>query len=300
VLILGTGGTGVMALAYCKTNKAKEIVVVSRDGENNYRNIERHFDSQVIINTTPVGMYPNNGKRVVCLDSFKKVEGVVDVIYNPLMTLLMLDAKRLGVKYQSGLAMLVMQAKLARDLFLENIAPDKEFLRIYNSLVLSVSNIVLIGMPSCGKSSVGHELAKVSDRPFVDSDQIIALREGRSIPQIFAESGENYFRKVEAEVIADLTKEKGQIISVGGGAVMTDGAYESLKQNGIIVYLTRDLSKADTKGRPLLMEDGALEKLYRLRSPTYNAFADIIVDNNGNIADTVQKVRSAINENFGY
>lgn len=301
VVILGSGGTSITAKALAETKRAEQIVVVGRSGENNYQNLYKNYDAQVIINTTPIGTYPNNCERIINISDFKKLESVVDVIYNPLMTDLILQAKARGLKYVSGLKMLVAQAKYARDIFVGEKITDAEIDRIYKKLMTETLNIVLIGMPSSGKSSVGKLLAEKFNKTFVDTDSEIEKMSGKSVQQIFNEDGEPTFRAKEREMLEKFGKERGQIISVGGGAVKADNAYVMLKQNGIIVHLKRDLDKTDITGRPLLQNNSAtvLEKLYNERMPIYNAFADIIADNNGNINDTVKFIEEKVYENIG-
>lgn len=301
VVILGSGGTSNTAFALAQAKKAQKIVVVSRNGIDNYENISKHYDAQVIINTTPVGMYPNNGNKIIDITSFTELESVVDAIYNPLLTPLLLDAKKSGKKYASGLAMLVAQAKFAKDIFLEQETDLKEIATIYKKLLLKTVNIVLIGMPSSGKTTIGKELAKEFNKKFVDIDKEIEKAFGKSVSAIFAEDGEKAFRAVESEMLIKFGKEKGQIISTGGGTITGENAYCVLKQNGIIVYLTRDLKKADVYGRPLLEKDAlnVLKKLYNERRSLYIGSADIVADNNGEIATTVQFIKEQIYENIG-
>lgn len=298
VLILGSGGTGVMAAALAKDMRSLNIVFVSREGENNYNNIEKHYDSEVIINTTPVGMYPNNGEQLLNLENFYNLDSVVDAIYNPLMTKLLLDAKRLNIKYACGLKMLVAQAKYARDIFIGDTIDDSIIDKIYSKLYVSAANIVLCGMPSSGKSTIGAMLAEKLKRPFIDTDKIIEQTENKSISDIFCKMGESYFRAVEAEAIRQYGKEKGQVISIGGGALMTDGVYDSLKQNGIIIYLSRDINKAERAGRPLLKDDNSIIELYNKRLPFYKKYKDIEVDNNNMPTVTIDIIMEKLYENF--
>ena len=300
VLILGDGGTAKTARALCNNEGAREIVTIDQGAENNYENISRHYaDTQVIINTTPVGMYPDNGGWLVGIAPFKSLEGVIDVIYNPLSTNLLFQAAEKEIKTASGLRMLVAQAKGARDLFLGNKVCDSVIEKIYNMLCKDITNIVLIGMPSCGKSTVGKALAEKLGRQFVDTDAEVVKETGMSIPQIFEEHGEAYFRKHEQAVIEKYGKEKGLVISCGGGAVVNPLAYPALKQNGVIVHIERDMDKAETEGRPLLQDPAALQKLHTQRMPIYRKFADITIDNNGDINDTVQYMMEKLNEHFG-
>lgn len=301
VVILGTGGTSNTAYALAKMKNAKEIVVVSRSGIVNYQNLSSHFDAQVIINTTPVGMYPNNGEKLVDINNFPKLESVFDAIYNPLLTPILFQAKQKGIIYASGLKMLVAQAKIARDIFLGEKLNNEIIEKIYNKLYYDTINIVLIGMPSSGKTTIGKNLAAHLGKKFVDTDFEIEKRASKSVTEVFEQDGEDTFRGIESKVINDFGKEKGQIIATGGGAVKNEKAYFNLKQNGIIIFLTRDMEKAETKGRPLLKENAtqALKKIYQERLPLYNKFADIVIDNNGAIEDTISFIKERIYENIG-
>ncbi|MFA5449039.1 MAG: shikimate kinase [Clostridia bacterium] len=294
VMILGSGGTSKTALAVLKTHGAASTVVVSRSGADNYDNISKHYDSEVIINTTPVGMYPSNLKSPIELAPFTRLEGVMDAIYNPLITRLLFDAKERGLKYSSGLKMLIAQAKEARDLFVGDRAPESEIERIYRKLYNDTINIVLIGMPSSGKSVVGKALAAAMAKRFVDTDEYIQALANKSIPNIFALEGEKHFRNLERVAIEALGKEKGQVIATGGGAITSREAYHALKQNGVLVYLIRDPRNAVSDGRPLLKDEGAYERLFKEREPYYKKFSDITIENNGEVDQTVAKIIASL------
>ncbi len=299
VVILGSGGTSKTAATLAARKNAREIVVVSRGGENNYENLSRHYDAEVIINTTPVGMYPNNGQIIVDTARFTRLESVFDAVYNPLLTPLLAEAKKRELKYSSGLKMLIAQAKYARDIFVGGKISDEVIEKIYKKLYIDTVNIVLVGMPSSGKTTVGKLIADYFGKKFVDTDAEIEKEAKKSVKEIFAEDGEKVFRQKEADVLAKVGKERGQVIATGGGAVMGENAYYDLKQNGVIVYLTRDLDKAEFSGRPLLEKDGAeaIRKLSEVRRPVYLAFADIIAENNGDISATVEFIREKLYEN---
>jgi shikimate dehydrogenase len=301
VIILGTGGTSNTACALAKMKKAKEIIVVSRQGKINYQNLSDHFDAQVIINTTPVGMYPNNGEHLVDLNNFTFLESVFDAIYNPLLTPFLFQAREKKIRYASGLKMLVAQAKFARDIFENDTRCNAIIEKIYKKLYYETINIVLIGMPSSGKTTIGKRLAQIFGKKFVDTDYEIEKTFSKSITEIFEQDGEDAFRAMESKVIRSVGKEKNQVISTGGGSVCGLTAYFDLKQNGIIIFLTRDMEKTKTEGRPLLKENAmdTIKKLYPKRLPIYNKFADIVVDNNGTIEDTVDLIKEKIYENIG-
>lgn len=290
VLILGTGGTANTATAVCKHNGAKKIVTVSRQGKVNYGNYFEQKDAQIIINTTPVGMYPLVGESPIDLKVFLDLEGVVDAIYNPAMTKLLFDAKDLGVKFTNGLPMLVAQAKYAMEIFLNQKKDDSVIEKVTKEIESETLNVVLIGMAGAGKSTIGREIAKRLDREFIDTDEQIIIRDGRDIPTIFAESGEEYFREIERTVISEIGKLKGLVIATGGGIVKDFANYRPLKQNGIIFNLQRDLKNLATGGRPLYRDADAVEKLYKERKPLYVKFADYTVSNDKGIEQTVEGV----------
>lgn len=300
VVILGGGGTSETAQALCRLKGAKEYMVVSRKGSITYDDIDRYRDADVLINTTPVGMYPKNGETVIDLSLFYRLESVIDVIYNPLMTNLLFDAREKGLKYASGLLMLVAQAKYARDLFTGETAEDSLIDQTYRKLLFDTVNIVLIGMPSSGKTTVGKLLAEMTGKTFVDTDSVIEEKAGKSVADIFHTQGESMFRALEAEAVCEAGKGKGQVIATGGGVIKNPGAYRALKQNGMIVHLVRDLEKTDTTGRPLLKEKDAVMKLFYERMPIYRAFSDITVENNGEAYETAIKIKELLYENISH
>ena len=250
-LVFGSGGASVTVCHVLKSLGADPVVVISRTGENNYENLDRHLDAKLLINATPLGMYPNNGESPVDLTRFSALDGVLDVVYNPARTALMLQAEQLGIPHASGLSMLVAQAKKACEYFTGNPVPDAEIDRIERLLSRQMENIILIGMPGCGKSSVGKALAAALNRTFLDADEEIVRRAGCSIPEIFAAQAETGFRRAESAVLADLGKQSGIVLATGGGCVTRPENYPSLHQNGCIVWLTRDLSLLPTDGRPM-------------------------------------------------
>ncbi|MDR3185212.1 MAG: hypothetical protein LBU04_00115 [Christensenellaceae bacterium] len=295
VLILGSGGTAKTAISLASNMGAREIVIVGRNSENNYSNLNLNYDADIIINATPVGMFPKNDERLIDITPFSKLNGVVEVIYNPRITDLLFQAKELKIKHTHGLRMLVAQAKYARDIFLDITDCDSVIEKVYSSILSKTLNIVLIGMPSSGKTYVGEHLAKVLNRPFYDSDALSVDKMGVSIPYAFETFGESYFRQVEHEVCCGLGKKQGNVISVGGGAVFNGNCYHSLKQNGIIVHLVRDLNLTDFSGRPLLTDIDALGKLFLKRFPLYNSMSDFSVSNNGLLIDTTSEIINKFN-----
>ena len=289
VVILGSGGTSRTARAAAGELGAREIVTVSRHGEDNYQNLSRHADAQVLVNTTPVGMYPNWGQSPVSLESFPALEGVLDVVYNPLRTALLLQAEERGLPRSCGLPMLVAQAKRAAELFTGQNINDSRTEAVLHGLREQLTSIVLIGMPGCGKTTVGRALAEKLGRTFVDLDEEIVRRAGTSIPEIFAREGEAGFRERESALVREFGERTGLVVSTGGGVVTRRENYIPLKQNGLLLHLRRDPAALPTDGRPL-SQATAPEELWRRRAPLYAAFADGEIDNNGTLAWTLEQI----------
>ena len=292
-LVFGSGGASVTVCHVLKSLGADPVVVISRTGENNYENLDRHLDAKLLINATPLGMYPNNGESPVDLTRFSALDGVLDVVYNPARTALMLQAEQLGIPHASGLSMLVAQAKKACEYFTGNPVPDAEIDRIERLLSRQMENIILIGMPGCGKSSVGKALAAALNRPFLDADEEIVRRAGCSIPEIFAAQGEAGFRRAESAVLDDLGKQSGIVLATGGGCVTRPENYPALHQNGCIVWLTRDLSLLPTDGRPMSQANSP-ESLWERRKALYEQFSDIKAANDGTISECVNAIEEAL------
>lgn len=278
VLVLGSGGASNTAVAVLEELGAS-VVVISRTGENNYENLHRHTDAAVIVNTTPVGMYPHVGVSPLDLVLFPNLEGVLDIIYNPARTQLLLDAQSRGLVTMNGLWMLVAQAKESAEWFTNSRISNEIIEKIHNNLRLKMENIVLIGMPGSGKSTVGKLLSSQLGKEFVDADSAIIEKAGISIPEIFEQRGEEWFRAIESEVLAELGKRSGLVIATGGGCVTREENYPLLHQNGTIFCLDRDISYLPTHGRPL-SQKGQLEEMYRIRNPLYHRFADHHIDCN--------------------
>lgn len=294
VLVLGSGGASNTAVAALKDLGANPVVI-SRSGENNYGNLHLHRDAAAIVNATPVGMYPNTGVSPIDLELFPHLEGVLDVIYNPARTQLLLDAEKLGIPRENGLWMLVAQAKEAAEVFTGGKISDEVIEKIYRRLSHQMKNIVLIGMPGCGKSTIGALLAEKLGRTLADADEKIISLAGKSIPDIFAQDGEPTFRDWETKALTELGKQSGLVIATGGGCVTQKRNYPLLHQNGYLVWLERDCSVLPTDGRPLSQAND-LGKMYAARKPLYEAFADIRVENTGTPAETVQKILDALEE----
>ena len=304
VLILGSGGTSLTARTVCEDMGAASVTVISRKGEDNYENLYLHREAEVIINTTPVGMYPKNGEKLVELSDFPRLEAVADVIYNPFLTELLQEARKRDIRYSNGLPMLAAQAVAADRIFFsekrgqgipeeetELSSEDEEKTEhICRELFSELSNIVLVGMPSSGKSTVGRELALRLKKEFKDADTVLEEKYEISIPEIFEREGEQGFRDKESAVIAELSKERGLVISTGGGAVLREENRKALRQNAVTVFLRRDIEKLSLDGRPLSKSREELYSMYKRRLPFYEEASDITVDNNGDIEETARNI----------
>ena len=288
VLVLGSGGASNTAVAVLEELGAN-VVVISRKGNNHYGNLHMHKDAALLVNTTPAGMFPQTGISPVSLDTFPVLEGVLDVIYNPARTKLLLDAEKRGLATMNGLLMLVAQAKEAAEWFTGSAIDDRVIESIYRKLRHQMENIVLIGMPGCGKSSIGKLLSEKTGHRFVDADAEILRAAGKSIPEIFSQDGEEAFRKLETEVLSELGKQSGLIIATGGGCVTKERNYPLLHQNGSIFWLKRDIASLPTDGRPL-SQTNRLEEMYQIRKPLYEAFADYVINNDGDPEETLRQI----------
>ena len=287
---MGTGGTGVTARAVAEYAGAKDIVVVSRSGVVNYDNAYEHTDTEVIINTTPVGMFPSLYAHPIEPNRFPELCGVADVIYNPNMTELTYEAMKMGIAYTNGLPMLVAQAKYAAEHFHSTIYPDETIERILCEMWRDKQNLVLIGMPGSGKSTIASLLAEMTGKPVVDTDLEIEREQGRSIPDIFAAEGEGYFREREREVLRRVCSEGGKIIATGGGVVKSIDNEYPMRANGKVFWIKRDVERLARQGRPLSKDIDAVRRLYAERLSNYESFCDFEIDNNGDVADAAQRI----------
>lgn len=295
VLILGTGGASLTARTVCEDMGADSITFVSRTGDINYENVyDKCVDTDVVVNCTPVGMYPKNGVSPIDLDRLPNCRGVIDMIYNPAKTQLLLDAESLNIPCINGLSMLVAQAKRACELFLGDVIDDREIDAITKNIERETQNIILVGMPGCGKTTVGTILAEMTGRALIDTDSMIVKAEGCDIPTIFAEHGEKYFRQCEHRAVCEAGKMSGMIIATGGGVVTREENLEPLSQNGKIFFIHRSLESLATDGRPL-SKSGKLAKMYETRLPLYQKFKDAEVSNDG----TAEICAEKIHEIFG-
>lgn len=288
-LVLGTGGASLPISAVLSDLGAREVVFISRSGENNYQNLSRHADADLIVNTTPVGMYPNNLKAPLSLSEFPNLSGVLDIVYNPQKTKLILDAERLGIPAYSGLLMLVAQGKRAAELFLGHDIPDSETDRIFKKLSTEMQNIVLVGMPGCGKTTVGKALAEQLNRPFFDADEEILKRTGKSAEAWIEACGEAVFRQKETEVLESLCKQSGTVIATGGGAVTVPENADILRQNSIVFFINRDVSALPVEGRPL-SKATALSEMYEVRLPMYRSVCDYEIAADGSVEAVVRRI----------
>ena len=288
VLVLGSGGASVTTVIVLRELGAN-VVIISRSGKYNYNNLHLHKDAAVIVNTTPVGMYPNAGASPVDLDIFPHLEGVLDIIYNPARTKLLLDAASRNIPCENGLWMLVAQAKEAAEWFTGKKISDDVIPEIYNKMSNRMENIVLIGMPGCGKSTIGKILAEKLGKAFVDADEEIVKKAKMSISDIFTKYGEGAFREIETRVLAELGQKSNHVIATGGGCVTRNKNYPLLHQNGTIYWIQRNITALPTDGRPL-SQPGKLEQMYAIRKPMYEQFSDVKIDNNSSVEQVVETI----------
>ena len=292
-VVLGTGGASVTVQAALRTLGASPVIVVSRSGEDNYENISRHSDAKILVNATPVGMYPKTGVSPVDLDTFTALEGVFDVVYNPAKTQLLLEAEKRGIPCANGLGMLVAQAKAACERFTGKPIDDEKVYTIKAEMERNTRNLMLIGMPGSGKSTVGAALAESLGRKLVDVDERIVELAGCSIPEIFEKEGEEGFRRIEHQALCQVSKESGLVIATGGGVVTRPENMDPMRQNSLIVWLLRDTALLPRDGRPL-SQTNSLTEMFKVREPLYRAAADCVADNNGSLEDTVKQILEAM------
>jgi shikimate dehydrogenase len=287
-LILGSGGSSLTVRSVIP-----EAVVISRNGENNYKNIYKHYDAQIIVNTTPVGMYPHTGIAAIDIGSFPNCRSLIDLVYNPARTELILQAEELGIRAVNGLAMLAAQAKRAAELFTGGRIPDDRIEAVIRKIEMQTKNIVLIGMPGCGKTTIGAALAKRLGRKFADTDELIEAAAGKPIPAIFSEDGgEEALRKLETGALQELCTQSGLLIATGGGIVTRPHNRRLIRQNSVAVFLDRELSQLPTSGRPLSQQTG-IETLAAERLPLYKEWADMTIQ-----ARSIEQTVEDLYENF--
>lgn len=293
VLVLGNGGASQTVQALARLDGAERLIVLDLQGEYTYEDLPRFTDSTLIVNATPVGMYPNAGQKLVDLTQFPQCKGVVDLIYNPCRTALLLQAERLGIPCSGGLPMLVAQAKQAEELFFDHRIDDEAIIRVGQGLQQQNESIVLIGMPGCGKSTIGAKLAELTGKEAIDLDAVIEQTAGKSIPAIFAEEGERSFRELEHKALLEQSQKRGVILMTGGGVVLDTANHAPLHSNGRIYWLQRDLALLPTDGRPL-SQKSRLEEMEMIRTPLYRQLAQCSIENSG----TPEEAAAAIMEEY--
>ena len=294
-IILGTGGAAKTVVCVLNDMGAKSVHTVT-SAEIKVGNMENYYNAQIIVNATPVGMYPETGNSPIDINVFKRCEAVLDLIYNPSKTKLILDAEKKGIKTANGLGMLVAQAKRAGEIFTGKEIPDSEISRIKNIIEKDTKNIILIGMPGSGKSTVGQYLAQMLDREFYDSDEEISKND-ETPAEIIEKYGEEHFRSIETEALADLCKKSGCVIATGGGAVTREENYDIIHQNGTVVFIDRDIERLSTNGRPL--SQGGIEKLrqmYEVRYPLYKKFSHFSVKSQKTWQETTALIIEELNK----
>lgn len=299
VLIIGNGGACAAVKAVCKHENAKDIVIVSRSANRGAIGYDEmytsHLDADIVVNTSPVGMFPNIANAPIDVSWFHKLECVLDVVYNPILTRLCFEAQEADIKRVIGLEMLIAQAKYTFEIF-ENMSFDDSIIdEIKKEMLKDRCNIVLIGMPSAGKTTIGKMLEEKLGKEFFDLDDMIIAKAGKSIPEIFQESGEAGFRAIETEVAIEASKMNNKIIATGGGVVKHKVNMDFLRLNGITIFIDRDIDKlmSSDPNRPLSSSKQALQQMYKERYPLYQKYAAYIAVNNANIEETVDDIVNA-------
>lgn len=290
-VVLGSGGVSPTVCAVLEDLGAAPVVVISHR-ENTPETLALHADARVVVNTSPVGMYPKNGVSPIPADAFPAMECALDLIYNPFETVFLADARERGCVTESGISMLVAQAKRGAELFTGQMLDDALCDRVTAQMIFARRNLILIGMPGCGKSTVGRHAARRLGREFVDLDAEIVKKAGKPIPAIFAEDGEDAFRAIEHEVICEVCKSSSLVIATGGGCVTRPENYRPMAQNGVLLWIERDAAALPTKGRPLSQKQSPAA-LYEIRRPLYEAFSDAMIENTGTVSQAVEDVLHA-------
>ena len=295
VLVLGTGGASKSCVYVLNELGAKEVVLVSRSKKENtitYGELDKYYDSaSLIINATPVGMYPNNYDKPIELSPFKNLEGVIDLVYNPLKTKLIEEAESLNIKSINGLYMLVSQALYSIDYFLDTKTDKEKVSEIARDIYKSKRNIVLIGMPTSGKTTIGQILSRRLKRVHIDTDDFVKKIIRMPIKKYFKLYGEEKFRDKEELVISEIAKLNSKVISTGGGAILREANIKKLKMNSIIIFIDRakdNLYLSST--RPLLNSREDIDRLYNERIELYRKYADIIIENNSDFKETLERI----------
>lgn len=296
VCVLGSGGASLTVQAASREMGAREVVVVSRSGEVTYSDVGRFADSDILVNTTPVGMFPNTDGCPIDLDSFRNLSAVFDLIYNPLSTRIVLEARRRGITSRGGMRMLCSQAHEARVVFGDtpNISKDA----FCNTVLRAHENIVFVGMPGCGKSTLARVIADRFKAQLVDTDNEIVRRAGKSIPEIFADSSETAFRDLESEVVRDACSRFGQVIATGGGSILREENRLAIKANSLVIWLDCPIEKLSTHGRPLSSSPEAVERLWSERAKIYQEISDIRIPVDPNNARNVSHIINALERRY--
>lgn len=290
-LVLGSGGASLSIKQALVDLGANRVITVSRSGEDNYNNLSKHFDASLIVNTTPVGKYPDNDEKPLLLDGFDNLEAVVDINYNPIKSALLVEAEKRNITVSGGLTMLVYQAKKSAELFTCKAVDSQKAAAVEKEILKGMKNIVFIGMPSCGKSTVGRIVSEKLSRPFFDTDEMIKDTNGRSPSEIIVSEGEKVFRDLETAEVKEAARMTGAVISVGGGAVLREENVDALKQNGVLIYLDRPLDELVSSDRPLSKD---IPKLYEQRKDFYERAADIKIKSQPTPEQTAKKVIEAL------
>jgi shikimate dehydrogenase len=300
VLILGTGGTAATAEYFSRSEAAASIVKVSREGEINYNNCYEYNCTDIIINTTPVGMFPITNEIPIDLKRFPRLSGVYDAVYNPLKTKLKEEAEKIKIPSANGLYMLVAQAKKAAELYLGKILPDTLTEELFRKTLIAHTNLVLVGMPGSGKTTIGKELARLMNRPFIDIDEQIEKKEGRKIPDLFELKGETYFREIESQLLNEACSNLGYVIATGGGAVLKEDNRDSIRRNGYVVWIRRDISDLEMEGRPLSRDINALKKIESDRMHLYADISNVSVLNNSINLEVAKEIKEIYENDISY
>ncbi len=297
IAVLGSGGTSNTAVAVADSMGAEIIKKVSRNKKDGYITYDEFYNSfadcQVIINTTPCGMFPNIGESPIDLKKLGNVEAVFDAVYNPLKSQLVYEAEKSGLISMGGLFMLVSQAAFAVEKFINKPVDNEKVETIFKNLYKSKMNIVLIGMPSSGKSSVGRVVAEKTEKTYVDTDDLIVEDALKPISQIFEENGESFFRETEKRIVFNISKDTGKVIATGGGVILNEENIDILKENGRIYFIDRPLELlVSTDDRPLSSNRSDLEKRYTERYSLYEKFADVIIDGSGTVDEVAERIEA--------
>ena len=296
VCVLGSGGASLTVQAASRALGAREIVVVSRRGEVTYADVGRYADADILVNTTPVGMFPDTDECPIDLATFESLEAVFDLIYNPLRTVLVTEARRRGIAAVGGMRMLCTQAYEARRVFGDE--PEMTECDFYRRALRANENVVFVGMPGCGKSTLGRVIAERFKKTFVDTDAEIVKRAGKPISEIFAESGEAAFRDLESAVVAEVASRFGQSVATGGGAILREENRRAIKANSFVIWLDCPLENLSTANRPLSSSPEAVQKLWRERGAIYREIADVRIAVDPNNALNVSRIIGSLERRY--